>query len=247
MNIAPGAAATSPPVSVVILAYNEAKVIESVVTGFLDKVVERIPGSELVVAEDGSTDGTSGILRRLAASHPTLRLLQGRERKGYVRAFKEAVLAATNGLILFCDASGKHDPVDFWRMLPLMAANDMVIGFKEHRADPFYRIVLTRVFNGMVRTYFRVPFRDINCPLRLMRREAFAAIAEEPWILTDIINFEVTLRMLARGYRVAEIPVAHFARTSGASRGLPLNKIPKVVWRTMASFRQLKRELEKNR
>ncbi len=241
MNNEPNANAHAP-VSVVIIAFNEIEVIDRVVEGFLQDVVTKLPGSELIVAEDGSTDGTSERLRELAAKHPAMRLLQCDERRGYLRALREAMAAARNDFILFCDASGKHDPADFWRMQPLMRDNDMIVGFKEARADPLYRIVMTRVFNALVRSYFGVTLHDVNCPLRLMRKEAYEAVAEDDWLLSGLNNFEMTIRMIGKGYRVSEISVAHFARENGPSRGLPVAKIPGVIWKTLAAFRQLKHE-----
>lgn len=233
---------SAPSLSVVLIAYNEAEVIERVVTGFLDEIVRRIPGSELIVAEDGSTDGTSERLRRLAEHHSDLRLLQSAERKGYRRALIEAVLTAKNEFVLFCDASGKHDPADIWKMLPLIEDHDLVVGFKEHRADPWYRIVLTRIFNGIIRRFFGVPLHDINCPFRLMRRSAFVDIAHDGWILSGLDNFEATIRFIGKGYRVAEVPVHHARRAEGPSRGLPLKRIPSVVLDTLWKLPRLKRE-----
>jgi glycosyltransferase involved in cell wall biosynthesis len=230
------------PISVVLLAYNEAGVIESVVEGFMKEVVDRLPGSEFIIGEDGSTDGTSEILLDLAMRHRAIRLLQGKERKGYIRAFTDAMLSAKNDYILFCDASGKHDPADFWKMWSLMSDHDMVVGFKVHRKDPAYRIVLTRVFNWLVRKYYGIGLHDVNCPLRLMRKEAFATVLSDGLIQKELINFEITIRMIYRGYRVAEIPVQHFARTSGPSRGLPAGKIPSVVWKTLSNLKRLKKE-----
>lgn len=232
------------PLSVVILVYNEAEVIEPVVNDFIEKVISRIPNSEFIIAEDGSTDGTKEILARLADRHPAIQLLSGRERKGYVNAFKTAMLAAKNEWILFCDSSGKHDPDDFWKMAPLMREYDMIIGYKEHRKDPFYRIVLTRVFNWLVRRYFKVNFHDVNCPLRLLRRSSFEKISSDNWLLKGLINFELTIRMVYGGMQVAEVPVSHFARVGGPSRGLPLHRIPPVIFDTLKNFRRLKKEMK---
>lgn len=232
------------PLSVVILVHNEAEVIEPVVNGFMDKVVSRVPRSELIIAEDGSTDGTKEILARLASRNDSIKLLSGEKRRGYVNAFREAMGRAGNEWILFCDSSGKHDPDDFWKMAPLMRDYDMVIGYKVDRKDAFYRIFLANVFNWLVRKYFKVPFHDIDCPLRLIRRTAFEAVASDGWIVKNLINFEMAIKMVYKGFRVTEIPVKHAARKSGPSRGLPLKKIPFVVWDTLRNFPKLKRRVK---
>src|SRR5947208_7869634 len=154
------------PVSVVLLAHNEAEVIESVIRGFHEKIICKLPGSEIIVAEDGSTDGTKEILARLVQTLPGLRWEEGKEKRGYVNAFKKAMALPTNDLVVFCDCSGKHDPDDVWPMYRMMDTHDMVLGYKVHRADPLYRNVMSAVFNWLVNRYFAVGFKDIDCPLR---------------------------------------------------------------------------------
>jgi len=217
------------PVSIVLLAHNEAEVIEGTVRGFHEAIVSRLPGSEIIVAEDGSTDGTKEILARLLKELPELRWEEGKERRGYVNAFKQAMHFPKNELILFCDCSGKHDPNDFWKFYPEMNTCDLVIGYKENRADPIYRVIMSRVFNGLMNFYFGVRFKDINCPFRLFKKSAFLAVSKEEWIEKALVNFELTLRFVYRGYKVKELPVAHFKRKNGESRGLPLSKIPRVI------------------
>lgn len=234
---------SQPPVSVVLLAFNEAEVIETVVRDFHAKVVSRLPGSELIVAEDGSTDDTPAILQRLLRELPGMRLEQQKERRGYVNAFKTAMSYPRNDIIVFCDSSGKHDPEDFWKMYPLMPDHELVMGYKVNRADPFYRLILACGFNFLVNIYFGVAFRDIDCPLRLFRRSAFQDIASQTWHERALVNFELTLRFHFRGYRIAQVPVSHRARQHGESRGLPLKKIPRVIANVLRNFSVLKREL----
>jgi len=233
------------PVSVVLLAHNEVEVIGKVVRDFYAKVVARLPGSEIIVAEDGSTDGTKEVLAGLVKEMPELRWEEGAERRGYVAAFKKAMTHPKNELILFCDSSGKHDPDDFWKMYSRIDAYDMIIGYKEHRADQRYRVVISKVFNSLVNAYFGVGFNDIDCPLRLFRKAPFLEIAREEWLEKALINFEVTLRFVHKGYRVTQIPVSHTARVSGESRGLPLKKIPKVIVGVLRNFRMLKKEIKR--
>jgi glycosyltransferase involved in cell wall biosynthesis len=232
---------SAPTLSVVLLAFNEKDVIEDVVRGCYREIVERFPGAELIVAEDGSTDGTTELLRTLAAQLP-IRLLQSRERKGYTRALRDALALPETDLIFFSDSSGKHDPRDFWKLYDALGDSDMVIGYKHPRRDPFYRIVLTRVFNALVSAYFGVRFRDINSGFRLMRRAAVERVLEDQWRMTHLISFELTLRMALRGMAIVQIPVSHEGREHGPSRGLPLKKIPEAVIQALRTFPLIKRD-----
>lgn len=230
-------------VSVALVCYNEVEIIEEVIRAFHAKIIQKVPGSELIIAEDGSTDGTKDVLKKLSGELNGIIWDEGKKGRGYIGAYRHAVEIAKNELVLFCDASGKHEPDDFFRMLPLMEGADLVVGYKESRADPFYRVIMSRTFNFMVNRYFHVTFHDINCPLRLFRKSAFLKVASENWISKAIVNFEVTLRFVNLGFKVKEITIHHFPRTNGDSRGLPFKTLPKTVLNVLKMMPRLKKEL----
>jgi len=229
------------PVSVVLVAHNEVLSIRRDVEGYYWEVVAKIPGSELIVSEDGSTDGTSELLRELASAMP-IRLVQGTERKGYIQALLDALELPENEWILFSDTGGKFSPDNFWRMERLRSDADLIIGIKLDRRDQLYRRWITKVFNLLVRRYFTVETTDIDSGLRLFRREVFFRAAASPLIFKDLIATELTLRMLAAGSRFREVPVVYHLR-EGKSKGMPPQKIPRVVCQTLKRFPVLRQEL----
>lgn len=230
------------PVSVILIAYNEAEVIEKEVEGFYREVVEKLPGSELIVAEDGSTDGTGEILRELAVRLP-IRLVQGRERKGYKQALLDALQLPRHEWVLFSDTGGKFYPQNFWKLEKYRDRADLIIGVKRNRRDQYYRRVITQVFNFLVRSYFKVGVSDIDSGFRIFPRQLALQAAAKPLIFNDLITSEFTLRMLGLGARLAEVPIDYHLR-QGKSRGMPPGKIPRVVMRTLFSFPRLKKELQ---
>lgn len=229
------------PVSLVIVVHQEAESIESVVREFYKKVTSKIPGSEFIVCEDGSTDGTKEILRRIQAKyHLTLDLREGK--RGYTRAMRDGLAAARNPLVFFSDSDGQHDPSDFWKLYEALAGCDLAVGWKEYRRDAPYRLALTRVFNWLLGQYFRVRVRDANCGFRLMRKEVVDFWLARDWRLNYCNNAELTVKALYGGFCMKEVPVSHFPRRFGVSRGLPIRKLPKIIGHILKSFPLIKRE-----
>lgn len=230
-------------VSIVMLVYNEAEIIEGVVREYYNEVYSKLDDAEFIVAEDGSTDGTKEILSRLS-TELSITLVSGDNglRKGYVKALRDSMEIPQKDIVFFTDSSGKHFPKDFWNLYKEIKWNDVVSGYKIERKDPTYRIVLTRAFNWLVNLYFRTNFKDIDSGFKLIRRRALLDILRDNWICTDLISFEIMIRLGYRGYRIKEIPVRHRARKNGSSRGLPLKKIPRVVKMVLSKFGAVKKD-----
>ena len=233
-----------PGISIVMLVYNEANIIEKVIREYYEKVASKLTDVEFIVAEDGSTDGTKEILNKLATELP-IKLVSGEKRKGYVQAYKDSIRLPEKEVIFFTDSSGKHDPNDFWKMIKYIGDYDIVSGYKIKRKDPAYRIIITKVFNSLVNLYFGTNFKDIDSGFKLIKKSAMESILDDAWIVTDLISFEVMIRLYYKGYRVKEVPVSHKRRENGPSRGLPLKKIPKVVIRILRNFKAVKESARK--
>ena len=229
------------PVSVVVNVYNEVDTIESEIRRFNKIIVKRIPGSEFIVAEDGSTDGTKDIIYRLIDELGIIHSTSN-ERKGYKKALEDAFKLAKCPYIFFSDTGNKHDPEDFWKLYPYRDDYDLVIGVKTNRADQLYRRFLTWGYNKLISLYFRVNVMDADSGFRIYKSELVKKIMEEEWIFKELITSELTLRSIFSGYKIKEIPVSYKQR-KGQSRGLPLNKILGVIVRILFSFPKLRKTL----
>jgi glycosyltransferase involved in cell wall biosynthesis len=229
------------PVSVIINVYNEAGTIEREVRQIQAEILDRLPGSELIVAEDGSSDGTKEILQRLKAElgivHST-----SPERKGYARAFRDAVALAKNPYVFFSDTGGKQDFADFWKLYEHCDRYGIVSGIRSNRKDQLYRRWMTWTYNFLLRKYFGVALRDADAGFRIYQARVIRKIANEPWINRHLISSELALRAIYSGYAVKEVPVPYHPR-AGVSRGLPPAKIPRVILGVLRNFSRLKQTL----
>jgi glycosyltransferase involved in cell wall biosynthesis len=229
------------PVSLIMVAFNEAETIQAEVLGFHRAIVERLPGSEFIVAEDGSRDRTPEILKELASRIGIVHLT-GTERKGYKRALLDAVLAARNPFIFFSDSGGKHDPEEFWKLYAFRKDYDLVVGRKTGRKDQLYRQWLTWIYNFAMRTYFGFPeIQDADSGFRLFNRAVVDRVLRRELISRNLIASEIALRTIACGLKYREVEVSYNMR-AGTSRGLPPGKIPSVALNALRSMVTLKAE-----
>ena len=226
------------PVTAIINVFNEAQTIEAEIRSINEEVVSRIPGSEFIVAEDGSTDGTreivAGLVEELGIVH-----LTGKERKGYARALCDALLLAGNPWVFFLDVGGKNDPKDFWKLYREREGADLVIGLRSGRRDQLYRRLLTCCYNSALRAYFRLSIRDADSGFRLYRTALVKEIAGQDWMNSELVSSEIAVRCAYMGGRIREVPVGYRQR-KGSSRGLPLGKIPRAILGVIGNFPRLK-------
>lgn len=232
---------TVQPISLILVVHQEAETIERVIKDFYTKVTSKIPRSQFIICEDGSTDGTKEILSRLRSRyHLTLDMRQNK--RGYTGAMRDGFKLAKNPIIFFSDSDGQHDPNDFWKMYRLLKHYDMVIGWKKKRHDARYRLLLTYIFNKLIGVYFRVNLHDIDCGFRLIKKEAVNFIIDQNWRLKHCTNAELTVKISSAGFKITEVPVSHFSRQSGDSRGLPISKLPKIIVDILGQFPNIKED-----
>lgn len=225
-----------------MLVHNEAETIEPVIRAYYDKVIAKIPGSEFIIAEDGSSDGTKEVLLNLSKEIP-LRLVLESGRKGYAKAFRDVLKLPNNEIVFQSDAGGKHDPEDFWKLYEKIDEADLVIGVKTNRQDSWFRKTLTKGYNLAVNLYFKTNFHDIDSGFRLIKKNVAEAVLKDPWLFKELIASEFGLRAAGLGFKIAEAPISYQSRV-GSSRGLPLKKIPKAIFHVLSTFPKLKNSLK---
>jgi glycosyltransferase involved in cell wall biosynthesis len=132
------------------------------------------------------------------------------ERKGYQQAVIDALAHATKEWVFVVDSDYQFAAIDFWRLEPFRRDEDVILGIKRPRRDPFYRVWLSWGFNLLLRMFCKVPYRDIDTGFRLMRRAVVEKINPQIHQLS-FFTAEFVVRAHYAGYRVREVPVHHYA------------------------------------
>src|SRR3972149_352129 len=233
-------------IAIIMPVYNEVDAIENTVREVYDKVVGKMGNVDVWVFEDGSTDGTKEVLKKLRAKFPNVHARMTKQQKGYPRAMREAFLSidpAEYEYVVAIDSDGQYDPDDFFKLWQIMVSNspDIVIGRRLSRKEPAYRKLLSRGLQVLEKLMFPVHFKDVTSVMRLMRVEVAHQIAKQ--ICYSKYNFwlEFTARMSMRNYRVMEIPIS-YRELLGGSKGYSAKKMPKVIFSEFNALRAVKRE-----
>ena len=152
-----------PEISFLFPVYNEAKIIEEIITEFFNEIGSKIP-IEIVVAEDGSTDGTKAILCELSKRIP-MKIILGKDRKGYSQGLIDGLAKVDTDYVVFLDSDGQHIASDFWRLYELRKDYDIVTGWRLKRADGLHRKIISSVFKWLAKILFKIPkYHDITAP-----------------------------------------------------------------------------------
>lgn len=203
----------------------------------------RLP-SVLVVAEDGSVDGTKEILFSLKYEIP-MNLLSDCNRKGYAKGVADALKVCGTEWVFFSDSDGQYYPSDFWRLWQRHDGYDMIIGYKVKRDEAFHRIVLSKGFHWLVNGLFGLGLHDMDCGFRLIRREVIEAVLDEVKFLKYSFWAEFTIRACLKGFRILEVPINHSNRAYGDTRIYKPSKIPLIVFKQLKGLVQLYVRLKK--
>lgn len=212
-----------PYLSVVIPAYNEEKNIRRTLERLALFFKEQAWTGETVVVDDGSTDKTAKIVKDFGRTHFQVRLIRKKHR-GKGCAVRAGVLAATGSFILFSDADLAVDIKEVKRLLLWATEHnfDIVIGSREGLGarrlnEPFYRHLMGRGFNLIVKILLLGGFEDTQCGFKLFKEKAAKDVFSRLVLYGEeapavdgarVTAFDVEVLFLAkkRGYKVKEVP-----------------------------------------
>ena len=212
-----------PSLSLVIPAYNEARRIESTVNSAVAYLSAQPYSWELIIVDDGSTDATGDLAAAALAGVPGGRVV-AIPHAGKAAALRAGLQAATSDLIGFSDAD-LATPLEYLAELraAIASGGDIAIGSREGTGarrydEPWYRHVMGRGFNLIVRALLLPDIHDTQCGFKLFRRNAIHTLLDRSLLYRTpdavrgprVTAFDVELLVVGRtlGYRICQIPVS---------------------------------------
>jgi len=200
-------------ISVVVPVYNE----EGNLPLLVPKLVEVLKGLgrsyEMIFVDDGSSDGSRGILKEMALQYPSFQVLCFKENRGLSTALVAGMREARGEKIVTLDSDLQNDPADIPRLLEYLDRYDMATGWRQKREDSWLKKISSKIANAVRNWVSGESIQDSACTLRAFKKEC---IREVP-VFNGMHRFLSTL-VKTGGYRIIEVPVSHHPRRFGKSK-----------------------------
>lgn len=204
-------------ISAVFPAYNDGGTISSMVLTALMALRQVTNDFEIIVTDDGSTDYTGKVLDEMVKVIPELRVIHHDSNRGYGCALRTGFAAAKKEWVFYTDGDAQYNPLELVDLVDALTDGvDVVNGYKITRHDPWFRIVIGRLYHHLVRFAFGIKLKDVDCDFRLMRRILFDEIELESEKGT--LPVELVKKFQDHGARFVEVPVHHYHRQYGKSQ-----------------------------
>lgn len=207
--------------SIVVPIYNEEKTLQIILERILDQPMEK----EVILVDDGSTDGTREILASL--DHPDIRVILQPENQGKGAALRAGFAKITGDIVLIQDADLEYDPKEYAALIQPIedGVADVVYGARflggPHRVLYFWHYVGNKLLTLLTNVLFNINLNDMETCYKVFRREALEGVE----IQSNRFGFEpeITAKMVKSRQRIYEIPISYFGRTYEEGK--------KITWR----------------
>ena len=218
----------SRSISVAMPAYNEEPNIGAMIDYVVRTMEPRFEDFEVVVVDDGSRDRTGEVVREIAERDPRVKLVVHPRNLGYGAAAFSAMSNATKELVLFTDSDLQFYLEDIDLLMPWVESNDVVVGYRAPRRDPFLRVLYGKGWSFLITLFFGYAARDVDCAFKLFHREVLEDVLPKVVARGATFSGELLVRIKRAGYSIKEVPVRHRERPAGAPTGARIGVITRA-------------------
>ncbi len=213
--------------SVVVPAFNEETTVATVLRTYAEAAGRIADEFEVLVCDDGSTDGTPAAIASAADERPEVRILRNRRNAGIPATMKRLYAEARGDWIYFAPADGQ---VPASALEVMWAARDdqaLVVGRRVPRRDPFARILIAELYSAGLRLMYRLPVHDVDS-VKLYRRDDLRSLVVRS--RSHFFEAEMLIMLCRRRRPVREVVVEHRPRVAGTGKGVTPSSAALAIW-----------------
>jgi len=211
--------------------YNEAKNIERTIEGLSGIAGEIARDYEIIVSDDGSSDGCGEIVGKISAKDPRVKCIRLEKNTKFGGALNAGLKAAAKDIVIYTDSDLPVDAKDIKGALALLDNADAVTAYSTvKKGENLKRIIMSVVYNLLIKAFFNTKIRDINSGFKIYKRKILDGetfISRSPFI-----DVEIFVKAMRKDYKIAQYPVIFKHRQAGKS----YISRPAVVWQTFTDM-----------
>ncbi len=216
-----------PGISFVLPMYNEAENIEHTLKVLASIARDMSDDYEIVVVDDASTDGSGGIVTRLAASDSRIRSIRLERNTKFGGALNKGLMSATKDIVVYTDSDLPVKASDMKEALKLLDEADVVTAYSLVIKDSsIKRIIMSKTYNFLVRLLFRLNIKDVNSGFKIYKRKVLDGLHVRS--RSPFIDVEIFSEALRKDFTIASYGLIFELRTKGVST---ISRLP-IVMRT---------------
>jgi glycosyltransferase involved in cell wall biosynthesis len=214
LNLAPHAIDERPLVSIVLPAYNEEANLPALYQEITAALERYGYDAEIIFVDDGSRDGTFGVMEDLHAKDPRVRVVKLQGNQGKSAAYSAGFDIATGRYVLTMDSDLQDDPSEMNKFVEKLETGiDFVTGWKHKGKGPSHKRIPSKIFNIVLKRFTKLELHDNDCPFRGMKQE----VARSLKLYGELYRY-IPLQVKSRGFTIAEVPIENRPRVAGQSQ-----------------------------
>jgi len=204
-------------ISAMFPCYNDSETILKLVDSVEVKLKKFTLDYEIIVVDDFSTDGARDLLLKKAKENPKLKVVLHEKNMGYGATIVDGLKNASYEYFFYTDGDGQYDPSEIEKLIKILDYDTVLVnGYKISRSDPFYRIIIGKLYNTFMKFFFGIKLKDIDCDFRIIKKDVFKD--EKFFSKSGTICIEMIKKIELKGCKVKQVGVKHYEREFGRSQ-----------------------------
>jgi len=231
--------------SLLILVHNEIDTIENEIVE-INKFLRNNSNSELVIVQDGSTDGTYEKLNELKTKYNFI-LNSLEERRGYTQAFIDGVNSCSGNTILFSDSGGKYNFKNIQKFLNMFKLKnlDLLAGYRIKRKDKYLRRFLSFFYSKLCNILFWNNYKDLDCGFKVFNKSKLLLILKNYKFTKSLLTSQLFIYFIKKKWNIYQLPIKYLEIKNRKSRGIPMNKILIISFLSITNLFKIRLNLNK--
>lgn len=213
--------------SIFLPAYNEEQNLPGVVGNVVENASKYADKWELIIVNDGSSDGTKALAEDLSGEDKRIKVISHKANGGYGASLKTGLYSSRYPWVAFIDSDGQFDFSEIGKFIEKVKTTDadLAIGYYKKRKVSLGKIMTSKIWEALVFTLFGLKVKDIDCGFKLISKKVIDGIPKLESERGAFISSELLIKAKKKGFKITEIPVTHFPRLRGKGTGRRLNVI----------------------